>query len=138
MKKKWLGITLALLVVVVAAVAAVITLGDTKVDAAADVPVVKLDKTEYAYGEKLNISWSGLTDEWRTANIEMRIDKGHGLDDTMTSISDFNYFYMQKGTNEKVKGESGTATYPDDFVRNTDMTPGKYTLWIFRYPSHTQ
>ena len=72
MKKKWLGITLALLVVV-AAVAALVVFGNTKADAADGVQFT-VKGTKFGLNDPIEVTITGLTEEMRTHDIEIRLE----------------------------------------------------------------
>ena len=73
MKKKWIGITLALLVVVVAA-AAVIVLGNTKADASEGVQFT-VNGSVFDINDPIEVTVTGLTEEMRTHDLELRLEK---------------------------------------------------------------
>lgn len=151
MKKKWLGITLALLVVVVAAVATVITLGDTKADAA-DMPLsISVAKTEFIYGEPITATVSGLTEEMRARDLEFRLEKRVMLDTETVANRVGSYQYFDIGLNardedavlieEADKSETmswsfanGKRAHPEKEANGlADIPVGTYTLWVIDF-----
>ncbi len=150
MKKKWLGITLALLVVVVAAVAAVMMMDDTKAEAS-DYPItISVDSVEIPYGEDIVVNFSGMleslyydsaTGKWH--DIELRLVSGHGLDDTAMKASRWDYTDLTNNYSGGTKQdttvaitESGTRSFPKDGYGNIALNPGQYSLAVYDYSAN--
>ncbi|MBR5500662.1 MAG: hypothetical protein IKV74_03960 [Clostridia bacterium] len=156
MKKKWLGITLALLVVVVAAVAAVITLGDTKAEAADYPIVITTSKTEFMAGEGITVDISGLTESMRGHILDFRLEKGFVYEEDGPAFSNRNNYkaisYLNIGKDARDEmaepyantSETRTVTFSDGMrvhpTRETDgyatIVPGTYTLWVLDFTTN--
>lgn len=135
MKKKWLGIALALLVVV-AAVVTVVVFNDTKTDASGDYKLtISTEKTVFNYGEDIVINYDGVTAEnfssggtWE--DVELRLELGHDVTSLNQNGLRWGYIDMTLigGTQ---RDEEGSVLFPTDCTsKNADLVPtGKYTVW---------
>lgn len=158
MKKKWLGITLALLVVVVAAVAAVITIGDGKVEAADGVQFT-VKKTKFALNDPIEVTITGLTETLRSHDVEIRLENdivpadatpGYRLNQSGVNLGATDYFqYFDLG--QGAKDENGTSipadqlsdtrtvTFQNGGIRNPNsggtvqLKNGYFSIWIIDF-----
>ncbi|MBP3392597.1 MAG: hypothetical protein J6L76_07415 [Clostridia bacterium] len=148
MKKKWLGITLALLVVVVAAVAAVVTLGNTKVEAADGIQI-SVEKTQFALNEGIDVTVTGIDATLQTHDLELRLERDILLADAdYANRSDYNgyrqYFDIGKDARDgagnlipsaetmKVTFQNGGRYHPEN-GGVASIPAGTYTIWIIDY-----
>lgn len=148
MKKKWLGITLALLVVVVAAVAAVVTLGDTKADAADGIKI-SVEKTQFALNEGIEVTVTGIDETLQTHDLEIRLERDILLAEAdHANRSEYNgyrqYFDIGKDARDgsgaliptaetmKVTFQNGGRYHPTD-GGTANIPAGTYTIWIIDY-----
>lgn len=136
MKKKWLGITLALLVVVAAAVT-VVMFNNTKTYASGEYKLtISTEKTVFSYGEDIVINYDGVTSEnfssdgtWE--DVELRLELGHDVTSLNQNGLRWGYIDMTLIDGETQRAEKGSVLFPTDCAsRSSAVVPtGKYTVW---------
>lgn len=74
MKKKWLGIMLAFFVVAAAVVVTSVVMNNTNTDASESL-TISVEKTAFAIDEPIKVTITGLTEELRAHDLEIRLEK---------------------------------------------------------------
>ena len=102
---------------------------------------LSVDKTYFAFGEPIEVDFSGVTQDLQSHDLEIRIEKKR-LPDNATYADRVNPGYAQYfdiGTGAASVSESGTVTFQDGGVKHptsggvASIPSGAYTLWVIDF-----